>query len=145
MKLLLLLNLTTLFCMQNHCEGLISKTSQSNPTASQSLEDDDVDAQVVLSNITQMLQSIGTISTDPKNPMVVGPHIASMATSFCNIVVQMFKEFPFTTELDAPTSRSYVEKYSNDASPQEKELLARLLVEYSKLSKKISSRSSIKK
>lgn len=54
-------------------------------------DDDDEDEKVVLANIGNMLQSIGTLSTDPANPAVAGPAIASFGMSFVNILVQMFK------------------------------------------------------
>ena len=54
-------------------------------------DDDDEDAQVVLANIGNMLQSIGMLSTDATNPAIAGPAIASFGMSVVNIIVQMFK------------------------------------------------------
>lgn len=54
-------------------------------------DDEDEDEKVVLANIGNMLQSIGILSTDPANPAVAGPAIASFGMSFINILVQMFK------------------------------------------------------
>lgn len=77
---------TCIISTQNFC--INTKGSQ---IVNRSNKDDDQEAQIILANIAQMLASIGTISTDPQNPSVLGPQLAKIGISFIGILTEVFR------------------------------------------------------
>lgn len=91
--------------------------------------DDDEDAQVVLANVANMLYNIGTISTDPHNPAVVGPSIAQIGASFINIIAQVFKGMPIRGEI----THEQIEAYFRNLPQEVRDQLIALIVVYADL------------
>jgi hypothetical protein len=56
----------------------------------------EVDTQIVVSNVAGMLDGLAKIVPDPYNPVVVASSIAQIGISFAKIVGEMFKSLPDT-------------------------------------------------
>lgn len=119
LHLLLCLSLYTLSIQSSNSTN--NQATQSKPN--QPL-DDDIDGQVVLANVAIMLNSLGTISTDPHNPAVLGPNLAQIGIGFLNIITQIFKNIPLNDEI----TDQHMEEYFSCLSPETKNQLLSLLL-----------------
>lgn len=89
-------------------------------------DDDDEDEKVVLASFGTMAQSIAQLSTDPTNPAVAGPAIASFIMSIANVVVQMCKNMPTRYREDVLTQ--VLEDWFNNLSPEAQQDLVKTIL-----------------
>ena len=102
---------------------------QQNQVSAQSckVQEDDQDEKVVLANVANMLQSIGVLSTDPQNPVIAGPAIASFGMSVVNIIVQMFKSVDMRS---GDMTQEQLIAWFNSLPEESKVQLAMILLEH---------------
>lgn len=77
-------------------------------------QNDDIDSQIVLASVSTMLHSLGTITTDPYNPVVLGPNLAQIGIGFINIIGQIFKNLPLDQEITREHIQQYIDAMDND-------------------------------
>lgn len=118
----------TILLASIHAQEKNTATGQTPAVSAQQneLDDDDIDGQVVLQNVASMLASLGTITTDPQNPVVLGPGLAQIGISFINIIAQIFKNMPEADEV----TREHIALYFNNLPDQTKYELVQLVIEY---------------
>jgi hypothetical protein len=101
-------------------------------------EDDDLDAKVALATVASMAEAIGFISTDPYNPMVLGPGIAKISISVINMITQMFKSLTHDQEI----TREHVEQYFDKLPEETKLQLIKFVILFADLYRKGSIAAS---
>ncbi len=127
MKQLLLLSLLGLIAS---AQPIVIHTKKKPAPVQPTQDDDDEDEKVVLANIANMAHSIGMLSTDPKNPAVAGPAIASFGLSVINIIVQMFKSVDIR---GSTITHDQIIRWFNNLPEENKLQLAKILLNYSTL------------
>ncbi len=132
-KYLMLLLAANIYAQEKNSAN--QNQTPANASQNQQEDDDDFDGQVVLANVAHMLTNLGTITTDPYNPAVVGPGLAQIGVGFINIIAQIFKSMPQDQEI----TREHIASYFNNLPDETKVELTQLVMVYADLYRTIGA------